>query len=287
MDLLEELQSRVIPGDGAMGTLLMERGAPRHRCLEELCVSEPEMVSRVHDDYIAAGAHVIRTNSFGANAVRLEAHGVAGRVNEINWSAAQLAKQSARGNAVWVAGSVGPLGFSLGEASARGIDPAAVFQAQIGALLDGRVDLIFFETFTDLDELLLALHVKQALHHCPAICSLSCGADGLLPSGVHVETAFARLVGADAEIVGINCVTGFEAAAQILDNVSSEALMTAYPNAGEPTEAEGRLIYSATPESFARMAIKLAHRGARLIGGCCGTGPAHIAAMVELLGPGS
>src|SRR5438094_7582403 len=145
MDLLDELQSRIVPGDGAMGTILIAANVPMERCFEELCVSQPETVRDIHEKYIAAGARVIETNSFGANAARLEKYGFAGRVNEINWSAAQLARQCARGKNVFVAGSVGPLGITAEQARASGIDRAAVFQEQIGALLDGGVSLIFFE----------------------------------------------------------------------------------------------------------------------------------------------
>src|SRR5579862_567010 len=115
MDLLEELESAVLPGDGAMGTLLMEAGVPLERCFEELCVSDPDLVRGVHDQYVTAGARLIETNSFGANAVRLEKHGFAGHVNEINWTAAQIARQAARGKNAYVAGSVGPLGISAEE----------------------------------------------------------------------------------------------------------------------------------------------------------------------------
>src|SRR5271170_4104944 len=149
MDLLDELESNIIPGDGAMGTLIMEAGIPIERNFEELCVSQPDLVSGIHAQYVAAGARVIETNSFGANAVRLAKHGLEHRVNEINWSAAQLAKDAARGKGVHVAGSVGPLGIRADQAREQGIDREDVFREQVGALLDGGVNLIFFETFTD------------------------------------------------------------------------------------------------------------------------------------------
>src|SRR5688500_17381035 len=150
MDFLDELTANPLPGDGAMGTLLMERGIPAGCCFEELSVSAPELIGTVHRDYIDAGARVIRTNSFGANAVRLAPHGFERRIGEINWSAAQLARAAARGHDTLVAGSVGPLGITAEEADARGLDRAAVFNDQIGSLLDGGAQLMFFETFTDL-----------------------------------------------------------------------------------------------------------------------------------------
>lgn len=280
MDLLDELQARVLPGDGAMGTLLMQRGVPLERCFEELCVSEPEVVARIHDDYIAAGARVIETNTFGANVVRLARHGLEHRVSEINWSAAQLARDCARGKSVYVAGSVGPLGLSGDETQQRGIDRAEVFEEQMGALLDGGAQLIFLETFLDLEELLIALEVKQSLHHCPAICSLACDAAGRLPNGTSLADAWKKLRVADADIVGVNCVNGPETLLALFPEGADPGPIAAYPNAGLP---ESRGNYPTTPEAFARAASQLAARGARLIGGCCGTGPEHIAALAAAL----
>ena len=283
MDLIDELNSRVLCADGAMGTALMEAAdAPIDRCLEEFCLSAPDLVSKIHNQYIEAGARVIEANSFGANAVRLERYGLEGKVNEINWTAAQLAKQAAKakGN-VYVAGSVGPLGLTADEARERKIDRAAVFREQIGALLDGGVDLIFFETFLDADELLLALEAKQSLHHLPALCSMACAEEGRLPSGLPITEAFARLTAAGAEMVGVNCLNGPHATLRLLEHVPlvPDQLLAAFPNAGYPKYHEGRFLYYTAPEYFAKVARDMVGQGARLIGGCCGTGPAQIAAM--------
>ncbi len=139
MDLLDELQVRVLCGDGAMGTLLLEAGIPLAHCFEELCVTEPDRIETIHRAYIDAGARVIETNTFGANAVRLERFGLAGRVGEINRVAAEIALKSARGKDVYVGGSVGPLGISGDEAAARGIDRGDCFREQVTALLEGGV----------------------------------------------------------------------------------------------------------------------------------------------------
>lgn len=283
MDLLDELQTRIVPGDGAMGTALIEANVPLERCFEELCVSQPDLIRGIHEQYIAAGARVIETNSFGANAVRLEKYGLASRVNEINWSAAQVAKEAARGRDVFVAASVGPLGISAEQARERGIDRHAVFQAQIGALLDGGANLVIFETFSDLDELSLALQVKQSLHHCPAICSMACSEEGRLPSGVWLADAFARLREEGADIVGANCLNGPQAMLRLFERLPAEGLLSAFPNAGYPKYHDGRYLYYTTPEYFAEAARGLANEGAKLIGGCCGIGPAHIAAMAAAL----
>jgi len=283
MDLLDELESTILPGDGAMGTQLMEKGVSLDRCFEELCVSQPDLVSGIHADYIAAGARVIETNTFGANAVRLAKHGMEHHVNEINWSAAQLAKDAAKGKGVYVAGSVGPLGITAEQAREQGIDRESVFKEQIGALLDGGVNVIFLETFTDLDELLLALYVKQSLHHLPAICSLSCSEEGRLPSGMTLLDAFAKLREQDADILGVNCLNGPQAMLRLFEKIPAEGFLSAFPNAGLPKYHEGHFLYYTTPDYFAKSAVELAKQGARLIGGCCGIGPQHIAAMSAAL----
>ena len=285
MDLIDELNSRVLCGDGAMGTTLMEiADAPIERCLEEYCLSAPDLVSKIHGQYIEAGARVIEANSFGANAVRLERHGLEGRVNELNWTAAQLAKQAARGKGgVYVAGSVGPLGITADEARERGINRAEVYREQIGALLDGGVDLMFFETFLDVEELLIALEVKQSLHHLPALCSLACAEEGRLPSGLLITEAFDKLREAGADIVGVNCLNGPHATLRLLEHVpvTPDMLLSAFPNAGYPKYYEGRFLYHTAPDYFATVARGLVEQGARLVGGCCGTGPAQIAAMAS------
>ena len=283
MDLLDELQSDILPGDGAMGTMIMEAGIPIERNFEELCVSQPDLISGIHAQYVAAGARVIETNSFGGNAVRLARHGLEHRVNELNWSAAQLAKDAARGKNVHVGGSVGPLGITADQAKEQGINREDVFREQIGALLDGGVNLIFLETFTDLDELLLALYVKKSLHHCPVVCSLSCSEEGRLPSGMAIADAFEKLRAEDADITGANCLNGPQAMLRLFEKIPAEGLLSAFPNAGYPKYHEGRFLYYTTPGYFAQSARQLAAQGARLIGGCCGIGPQHIAAMVPAL----
>jgi methionine synthase I (cobalamin-dependent)/5,10-methylenetetrahydrofolate reductase len=282
MDLIDELSSRVICGDGAMGTTLMEQtDAPFERCLEEFCLSAPDLITKIHGQYIAAGARLIETNSFGANAVRLQRHGLEHRVNEINWTAAQLARDAAKGKGVYVAGSIGPLGLSADAAREQGIDRKAVFQEQIGALLDGGVQVLFFETFLDLEELALALEVKQSLHHCPAICSMACAEEGRLPSGLPITEAMKQLRELGADIVGVNCLNGPHAMLRLLEHipVAPGDLLSAYPNAGYPRFHEGRFLYYSAPDYFAQAARDMVAQGARLVGGCCGIGPAQIAAM--------
>ncbi len=286
MSLLDELQTRIVPGDGAMGTLLMDLGVGLERCFEELCVSQSDLIRSAHEQYLGAGARVIETNSFGANAVRLEKHGLANRVSELNWTAAQIARECAKahGKDVYVAGSVGPLGISAEQARERGIDREAAFSEQIGALLDGGAQLIFLETFLDFEELALALYVKQSLHHCPVICSFACTVEGRLPGGLALPEAFQKVLALEPDaILGANCVNGPQAMLRLFEQLPAEGLLSAFPNAGYPKYHDGRFLYDTSPEYFARTAVELAKAGAKLIGGCCGTGPQHIAAMAQAL----
>ena len=236
MDLLDELQTRVLCGDGAIGTLLIEAGIPLERCFEELCVSEPDRIEKIHEQYIGAGARVIETNTFGANAVRLERFGFEGRVAEINRAAAQLAAKAAKGKDVYVAGSVGPLGISGDEAAARGIDRAHCFREQITALLEGGADLIFFETFMDFEEMEIALRARQEIDDGLAICSFACAPEGRLSSGMMLVDAFAKLRASGAKMLGVNCmsVNGPNGMVQLLQRVPGDYLLAAYPSAGYP-----------------------------------------------------
>jgi homocysteine S-methyltransferase len=282
MDLLEELQLRIVCGDGAMGTLLLDRGVPVDRCLEELCVSEPDRIRAIHDEYVAAGARVIETNTFGANAVRLARFGFEHRVAEINKEAVRIAQRAARGRNVCVAGSVGPLGISANEAEERRIDRGEIFREQITALLEADVDLIFLETFMNFEEMEIALRASPKSDR--VIVSLfACEPEGRLQSGMPLVDAFARCRELGAEFVGANCLNGPPAMVQLLEKLPAGDLLAAYPNAGYPRYTEGHYVYPTDPNYFATAAREIAAQGARLIGGCCGTTPAHIAAVAHAL----
>jgi methionine synthase I (cobalamin-dependent) len=279
MDLLDELEKRVVCGDGAMGTLLLDDGVPKGRCFEELCVSEPERIKKIHEAYIAAGARVIETNTLGANAVRLERFGMEERVSEINQAAVAVAKSASENRDVYIAGSVGPLGITAGEAAARGIDPARCFREQITVLLEAGVDAIFFETFTDFDEIETALRAKNTVSKAPEICSFACGPDGRLGCGTTLIDAFGRLRDMGAKIMGVNCMNDPAEMVMLLQQLPGEFPLAVYPTAGRPRIQDGRFHYDVTPQSFAISVRDIVAKGARLVGGCCGTTPAHIAAL--------
>jgi homocysteine S-methyltransferase len=189
---------------------------------------------------------------------------------------AQLARDVAKGKGVYVAGCVGPLGITGQEAAARGIDRHEVFTEQIGALLDGGCQLIFLETFLDADELLIALQAKQALHHCPVVALLT----GNDPE--EFCAAVVKVRAADAEVVGVNCVDGTHAL-HLLGGLDDAEPLAAFPSAGLPQTHDSQLAYPTSPEAFAAGALAFADRGVRLLGGCCGVSPRHIAALAAAL----
>ena len=282
MDLLTELEEHVLCGDGAIGTLLLDRGVPVDHCLEELCISDGDRVRVIHEEYVRAGARVIETNSFGANAVRLQRFGLEGRVGEINRTAAALAVDVAGGKNVYVAGSIGPLGISVDEAADRGIDRADCFREQTTALLEGGVNLLFFETFMNFEEMEIAVRSTPA-HDGGMICSFACDPEGRLSSGMLLVDAFARVRELGATMVGVNCLNGPHAMVQLLERLPAGQPLATYANAGYPKYTEGRYVYPTAPEYFANAAREMAAQGARLIGGCCGTTPAHVAAIAAAI----
>jgi homocysteine S-methyltransferase len=281
MDLLGELGKRVVCGDGALGTLLLSGGVPVERCLEELCLSAPERIQKIHEEYVGAGATVIETNSLGANAVRLGRVGLEKEVREINRAAVELARAGVGEHEGYVAGSVGPVGIAAAEADAAGIDRQGCFREQISALVDAGADLVFLETFTEFAEMELALRAKQEVTDVPVICSFACPADGKLRCGTPLKEAFARLRDGGGTLMGVNCLNDPQQMISLLESLQADYFLAVYPAAGQPRHTATGFAYDVTPESFAASVAGLAANGARLIGGCCGTTPAHVAALAR------
>lgn len=284
-DLLTALNDGVLCGDGAMGTLLAERGIPSGSCFEELCLERPELILEIHREYLAAGASVITTNSFGANAQKLASFALESRAAKINRRAAGLAREAVTeaGKQAWVAGSVGPLGVSGSETEARGIDREALFREQIAALLDGGCDLILLETFQDPGELSLALRIAKSLGNKPVITLIASPESGRLPGGAWVGDLLETLGNEGADLVGLNCVNGPQAMLRLVEKIAPTRPLAVYPNAGRPFYQEGRISYGTTPEYFADLGRRMVESGAALVGGCCGTSPRHIKALSEAL----
>jgi methionine synthase I (cobalamin-dependent)/5,10-methylenetetrahydrofolate reductase len=284
---MDRLAERVAAGpvlfDGAMGTELLSRGVASGRCLEELNLTEPALVSGVHRDYVAAGADVLETNTFQANRFGLGEHYLEHRVREINRAGARLAVEvrNASGRPVLVAGSVGPLGRPIEPVGAiKRSSAERMFQEQVEALVEGGVDLLVLETFTALHELELAVRVaRRVAPELPVVASLSFDdeSDPAATAAALVETVGPLGVTA----VAANCGSGPEPARNVVRHLlaAGAPVAGAWPNAGMPERVGGRLVYTAGPDYFAATAARMVAEGARIVGGCCGTGPKHIAAL--------
>ena len=280
------LAARPILVDGGMGTLLFSRGVPQRACLEELVMSHPEMVGAAHREYLEAGAELIETLSLGANRQRLAAWGLEGRVGHFNRRAAQLAREAREvsGRDALVGGSVGPLGPptrglpDISEAVAR-----ATFREQIEGLLEGGADIIVLETFSDLGQLVLAVDEARRASDVPVMASLTFGDELVLADGSSPRAAVDALAGAGADAVGVNCGAGPAACLDALEAMGrpadGEPERSIMPNAGLSQRLEGRFVYAASAEYFGTVTPRLLAAGARIVGGCCGTTPDHIAEM--------
>jgi homocysteine S-methyltransferase len=279
---LEALARGPLLFDGAMGSLLYERGVFLTRCYDELNLSQPELISGVHRDYMEAGAEVIETNTFGANRMALDRHGYGDQMCEINQAGARLAREAARDRA-YVAGAVGPTGvkFSVATASERQFARQALAE-QIAILRQAGVDLILLETFASFLEMETALSAwRIAAPELPVVAQMVFDASGRVEGALAPAEVARRLVAAGASVVGANCGGGpndlYEVGAQM---VGQGAPVAVQPNAGLPTHVDSRTIYVANPEHFGVFARRLLKSGVNVIGGCCGTTPAHVRAML-------
>lgn len=268
--------------DGAMGSLLYERGVLHTRSYDELVLSNPELIQSVHADYLAAGAQVLETDTFGANRIALARHGIADQMTIINKTAVRLAREAAAGRA-YVAGAVGPTGvrFAIAAESERRRARMALAE-QIDTLVVAGVDVILLETFGSILELELAIAVaKERGPRVPVIAQHVFDADCKGDGGLAPAEVAERLISAGADIIGANCGTG----PAELYTVASAMIgrgrpVIVQPNAGLPSSVEGRTLYVANPEHFGVFARRLLKSGVRAIGGCCGTTPDHTRAML-------
>jgi methionine synthase / methylenetetrahydrofolate reductase(NADPH) len=281
---LQRLSEGVLVGDGAMGTLLYSRGVPLEVNFEHLNLVQPTLVGEVHAEYALAGAQVLETNTFGANALRLGAIGLEHKVRAINEAGVRLARQAA-GAQRFVAGAVGPLLRPKGEQSELSrSEKEALLREQMEALAEGGVDLFILETFALLEDMEIALALAREFQ-LPAVAQMAFLQEGRTREGVSAEEAAVRLSGAGAAVLGANCGAGPREMLQILERlaVSSTLPLSAFPNSGLPQYVEGRYIYLATPEYFAAKGREMAAAGASLVGGCCGTTPEHIRLLAGAL----
>jgi methionine synthase I (cobalamin-dependent)/5,10-methylenetetrahydrofolate reductase len=287
---LERLRRAPLLGDGAMGTQLHARGISFERSFDELNLTQPRIVEEIHRAYISAGSELIETNTFGANRIKLARHGLDSRVRDINFRAVKLAREAREisGEAVFIAGSVGPIGQQLEPIGRISIAQAtAAFEEQIAALLEGGADLLVLETFTNLPELLAAVGAARKTADLPIVAQMTFAEDGLTLSAEEPSQVVQALERAGVDVIGVNCGVGPQVALQVLEDMRQQTRLplSGQPNAGLPARVEGRFFYFATPEYFGTFARQAADLGVAYIGGCCGTTPAHIAAMRAALRP--
>ena len=285
---------RVVLCDGAMGTMLYARGVFINKCYDELNLSQPEMVRAVHAEYLQAGAEVVETNTFGANAFRLQRYGFRDKVHQINIAGVKLARECVvqiaekQASQAFVAGSIGPLGVRLEPLGKIGLDEAqAAFAEQIRALVEGGpgvgADMLIVETMTSLTESQQAIRAaKLEAPGTPLIVMMTVDEEGNCLDGASAETAAARLTEWGADVVGMQLLgAGPATVLSVIERMRAVTTLplAAMPNAGMPKAVDGRNIYMASPEYMASFARRFVKAGATFVGGCCGTTPSHTRAM--------
>ncbi|GAP21100.1 bifunctional homocysteine S-methyltransferase/methylenetetrahydrofolate reductase [Leptolinea tardivitalis] len=276
--------------DGAMGTMLHQKGVSFDACFDELNITNPSIVGEIHRDYIEAGSQIIQTNTFGANCYKLARFGLGNRVKEINTAGVDLARRVIQGTfkEILIAGDIGPLGVRLAPYGRVQPEEARLaFTEQISALLDAGVDLLLIETMTDLQETRLAVKVARSLNQTiPIIASMTFTRDDRTLLGDSPSIVARTLINEGADLTGVNCSGGPQQILRILRQMHAaipNGKFSVMPNAGWPEQVGGRIMYAATPEYFGDYAVLFHQNGARIIGGCCGTTPEHISAMKKAL----
>lgn len=282
-DLREALRTALLTGDGAMGTYLHQQGYPIGVSYEEFNMTRPETIAGVHKRYYEAGARLIETNTFSANAERLARYGLEAEAARINREGVRIAR-GAVGSDAYVVGAVGAIRSGrLTDVRPEAIERA--FAEQLDAMLSEGVDGILFETFYDMDELLLALKLVRSRSDLPVICQLAALGSGRTQDGTPLGEAFRKLEAHGADAVGFNCESGPNGILRAIDAINGPVSLplSVFPNAGTADYVDGTYTYAAGPDYFADYARRFADRGVRIIGGCCGTTPAHVAAMAAAL----
>lgn len=280
MNLMELLGKEVLVFDGATGTMLQSRGLPPGYCPDLWCLERPEAVAWVHEQYVAAGAQIVETNTFGATPIRLSHYGLQGKVREINQAAVRIARQAVAGRAL-VAASMGPLGALVEPLGELSFDEAyANFAAQARALGEARPDFIIIETIADLNELRAALLAcKDEAPGVKVIAQITLDPTGRAFTGTDPETAGLVLQSLGADVIGFNCSVGPDLLLAAVERLARVARVpiSVQPNAGLPLlQPDGRTAFPMGPEEFASYGPRLVAAGAAMVGGCCGTTPAHI-----------
>ena len=275
--------------DGAMGTMLYARGVPIDACFDVLNLHDPRTVQAIHRDYVTAGADLLETNTFGATPIKLAAHGLEARAREINRAGARLARdvRETMGRDVLVLGSLGPLGRYLQPIGTVSEDEArAAFREQSEGLLEGGVDGFVAETFSDLRELRLCVEaIREVSEELPILASMAFSEERLTFMGQTPAEVARSLAALPVQVVGANCSVGPSVLYDVLVllHQATDRPVSIQPNAGLPSRMGERLIYLSSPAYMADYAGRMLDAGARIVGGCCGTTPAHVRAMREVV----
>ncbi|HQE22678.1 MAG TPA: homocysteine S-methyltransferase family protein [Syntrophomonadaceae bacterium] len=284
-DLISVLRERVVILDGAMGTMLQERGMQPGQCPELFGIENPSILQEIHDLYIEAGADIIQTNTFGGNAFKLAEYGLAEKVDEINAETVRIAREASRGRA-WVAASIGPTGKLLSPMGDCSFDDLyTAFAAQIKACEKAGADLISIETMTDIGEMRAALIAARYESRLPVIAHMTFEPEGRTMMGTDPLTALIILEALQPLAIGANCSGGAQQLLPVIEQMGqwTDRFLSVEPNAGLPQLINGQTIFPDSPEDMAEYALRLRAAGANIIGGCCGTTPAHIQAMARAL----
>ncbi len=280
-EFYDKLKNGIVFSDGAMGVFLQKYGLKDGNCPELWNLTNPDVITGIHREYIEAGCDLIITNTLGGNRIKLSHYGLENRIKEINNAAVLLAKKAAGSRAI-VAGDVGPTGVFVSPLGSMSFDEMAdIYKEQIEALAEAGADCIIFETHIDILELKAGIVACREVCNLPVIASVTFEKDGRMVTGSLPDAAFTTLEGLGVDIIGTNCGTGPEDMLNVIDKIkgSYSIPIIAQANAGMPRLFEGKTVFNESPESFAISAVKMAELGVNVIGGCCGTTPEHIKVM--------
>lgn len=281
---LERLRAgEVLVADGATGTNLQERGLPSGTPSEVWVLEQPEQIIALHRDFIAAGADLILTSTFGGSPVRLQKAGLGERAVEVNRRAVELARQAAEGTSALVAGSIGPTGEMLLPLGTLAVETAqAAFAEQARALSEAGADLLVIETQFDLGEAAAAVRAAREVSTLPVVCSFSYDRGTRTMMGVRPAQMAAEIAALGVDVLGINCGRSLEENLKALEDLRAATSLPIWfkPNAGLPRiDASGAPVYDLSPEEMGAQAVVWAKTGAQVVGGCCGTSPEHLKAI--------
>jgi methionine synthase I (cobalamin-dependent)/5,10-methylenetetrahydrofolate reductase len=284
-------EDRVYLFDGAMGTMLYSRGVYINRCYDELNLTNSDLVLNVHRDYVKAGADIVESNTYGANRLKLAGYGLEDKIVDINLAGVRLAREAA-GDRAFVAGAMGPLGIRIEPYGPTSIEEAReVFKEQAQALVEGGVQLLVLETFSDVVEIQQAILAIRSVCDLPIVAQVTIQNDGNTSYGTAPEVFTKQLDEWGADVIGLNCSVGPHTMLEAVEKMRlvTKRKLSAQPNNGLPRQLEGRMFYMASPEYMAKYAKRLIQAGVKFVGGCCGTTPEHIkqiANAVAALSPG-